>query len=556
MNGHLIPGTRIAVDYFNIKGSSDKYIHFLTHLHGDHTIGLTPSWRKTIYCSEITALLLELKYQLPTDLLVVLPLNQEKTIQICSSQSFTVTAFDANHCPGAVMFYFQGDFGSVFYTGDFRVSYNVLQDCRHLAEKIDLMFIDNTFCSPKCIFPSRDQCFDEILNIIKQHSNHQVVIGVHNLGKESMLAKLGTILNESITVSPDSYRICQILFSTNVFTTSSMCSKKSRLWTISSNKITPVLINYLNNETPTIAIIPTAIFTGVKVPFVNKGKIFIVPYSDHSCYTELHEFVAIMRPSKVVPIVTSTRGPRGHDLNERVDMSCFDQFLFRRPSMYLRDFSVGQKQCSFERSTHIETSRIQAVINKKCVPKEHLNVRQCSIKSTNMVRRDTCSQTIRKKARVCVRKKIKRIVYDEHVSPKSAEIKLSAALLTEGSCDKIYSVLEAQSIHASNQTPLELKDGHLYNKLVHKNSKALQKSQQEWLDVVSDLNVLKQEIKESTNSEFLENIPECVVPQVDTRSSSTSKLNSAELKSTLSTYKNLRTEHRKFINLVQSFLTS
>ena len=37
----------------------------------------------------------------------------------------TVTVLDANHCPGSAMFLFQGYFGSVLYTGDFRLAKTV-----------------------------------------------------------------------------------------------------------------------------------------------------------------------------------------------------------------------------------------------------------------------------------------------------------------------------------------------------------------------------------------------------------------------------------------------
>ena len=35
--------------------------------------------------------------------------------------NITVTTLDANHCPGSAMFLFEGYFGRILYTGDFRL---------------------------------------------------------------------------------------------------------------------------------------------------------------------------------------------------------------------------------------------------------------------------------------------------------------------------------------------------------------------------------------------------------------------------------------------------
>ena len=269
MNGHILHGTDIAVDYWKVKGTEESYVHFLTHLHGDHIVGLTSSWTKPIYCSEITAMLLEKRHGVSRHLLNIVPLN-DKIIVTSKSGPFTVMAFDANHCPGALMFYFQGSFGSIFYCGDFRGSTGLINDCCPVAKDADILYLDNTFCDKMCDFPSRSECFIQILNIIRRHPKHEIIILMHNLGKECMLGELGARLNETIVVSPVCYKLCCELFDTNVFTTP-YSPMKSRIWAVPMNMKYEAVKRLNDMSKETIIIIPTAKFTG-------KHGLFIISF--------------------------------------------------------------------------------------------------------------------------------------------------------------------------------------------------------------------------------------------------------------------------------------
>jgi mRNA degradation ribonuclease J1/J2 len=52
----------------------------------------------------------------------------------------TLRLIDANHCPGAVMFFMQGPFGNLLHTGDFRVHPDMLDPEGPLAEVFFLIF--------------------------------------------------------------------------------------------------------------------------------------------------------------------------------------------------------------------------------------------------------------------------------------------------------------------------------------------------------------------------------------------------------------------------------
>lgn len=64
VNGKVIPHTPLAVDFWQVRKCPRTRLFFLSHMHSDHTVGLTSTWSdRPIYCSPTTATLLRLKLQ-------------------------------------------------------------------------------------------------------------------------------------------------------------------------------------------------------------------------------------------------------------------------------------------------------------------------------------------------------------------------------------------------------------------------------------------------------------------------------------------------------------
>ena len=190
MNGAVIPNTPVAVDFWSIRRCPQSRVFFLSHMHTDHTAGLTSSWNTyRIYCSDLTRKLAIAKLGLRSELVVGLPLDEPVTINLdeVGQEMMTVTLIDANHCPGSVMFVFEGYFGRILYTGDFRFCERFLTHSATKGKKFDILYLDNTYCDPKCAFPSRSSATMTIMEIIRNHPQHKVIIGLHSLGKEVLL---------------------------------------------------------------------------------------------------------------------------------------------------------------------------------------------------------------------------------------------------------------------------------------------------------------------------------------------------------------------------------
>lgn len=330
MNGCLIPHTPIAVDFWKIRECPQARIFFLTHLHGDHITGLTSSWSYPIYCSEITGKLLVQRHGIREDLIHSLQTECAEIIYLDAEhhEQMTVTAIDANHCPGALMFLMQGYFGTILHTGDFRYRPDMITQSvlSKFSESVDVLYLDNTYCSPECVFPTREEATASIIDIIDQHPDHDVLIAMRNLGKEALLCKIAVHFQEWISVPDKFYKTLEILGAPDVFDNS---SSDTRIRVIPFHVVSNKYVKQVNEKRQTIVILPTALYHGIEAaPYENNDKVFVVPYSDHSSFTELRNFVSFIKPKKIIPVVKSnSRGPFGLSIADRADMSVFKDFV-------------------------------------------------------------------------------------------------------------------------------------------------------------------------------------------------------------------------------------
>ncbi|XP_051140511.1 uncharacterized protein LOC127257955 isoform X2 [Andrographis paniculata] len=131
---------------------------------------------------------------------------------------FVVTAFDANHCPGAVMFLFEGNFGNILHTGDCRLTPECLQSLpgKYIGKKgkapicpLDCIFLDCTFGQFPLRMPSRHMATQQVINCVWNHPNASTVyLTCDLLGHEGILVEVSRTFGEKIYVDKSKHLEC------------------------------------------------------------------------------------------------------------------------------------------------------------------------------------------------------------------------------------------------------------------------------------------------------------------------------------------------------------
>lgn len=274
---------------------------FLSHAHADHTLGLksiSSDPDPILVCSRETAAVIRFLHKIP----------KERILEINSNQSldfgkFIVHALDANHCVGSLMYVIESKYGNKeVFTGDFRLN-NRMKEELDLIQRPETLWVDFTYGKDKLFkFPRREDIISEIVTFIlssEKYPENTVWVAAYQIGKEILLKTLSKVFNVKIWAPEEKVKIYkEIGGEWDIFTS----NEKSKFH-VASRRVVEDLHGVeerkKNNMLNALRISPTGWALKLKD---KRFDVHFFPYSDHCSYSEVHEFIKLVNPEKVIKI--------------------------------------------------------------------------------------------------------------------------------------------------------------------------------------------------------------------------------------------------------------
>ncbi|KAJ7138135.1 hypothetical protein C8R44DRAFT_868466 [Mycena epipterygia] len=394
-NSFVVP-YRIRVDEFATSVGQEMIpaLHLLSHTHSDHITGLqAKSFGYTVICSpdakemllrhevyaerslheheyraETTRTYSHLKvdpliypdgsmyYTGSRDLLRPLPLNTPTKIELSNDESVTITLFDANHCPGAVMFLIEGAQGAVLHTGDFRAESWFLESITHnpflqsylasldphnsapdpLSKTLDAIYLDTASVMSFAAVPTKAHATSGLVELMKLlPPDTYFFINSWTWGYEDVLKAISRAFRSPIHFDRYKHNIYSNISDPllralgtreDEATRFHACERFDRCDYVAVDSRTSLS----RKGKPVVYVNPVTMDAARWVTYLQETKLniargaaithLLVPLSRHSPLPELQAFVSLFRPRKVVP---NTLIPGLHGL----DWKCIDRMF-------------------------------------------------------------------------------------------------------------------------------------------------------------------------------------------------------------------------------------
>jgi hypothetical protein len=276
----------VRIDDFRAPGS----LALLSHFHSDHMRGLRRGGLGApIVASRETALLLRALLRVPPEEIV--PIAPGETARLVAGIPLQVTALDANHCPGALMFLIECDAGSLLYTGDFRLDAGMREAVRALPA-VDVLIVDNTYDDPRYRFPPQESAIAQVLALVERHHRErEVALAIYSIGKTRILEALHARLGRATYVTARTARIYSLLGLGHLVTRDRASTPLRGYGRGYFDRYFKMKREY--REGRAVVIIPTGWAVDVRRP---EWNYHYVPYSEHCDYREREEFVRLVGP--------------------------------------------------------------------------------------------------------------------------------------------------------------------------------------------------------------------------------------------------------------------
>ncbi|KAM9705733.1 protein artemis isoform 2-T2 [Menidia menidia] len=341
----------ISLDRFDRENLHAR-AYFLSHCHKDHMKGLKGPFLKRklhisrtvrLYCSFVTKELLlnNPKYAFWEEYIVPLELESPTQISLVDEASgekedIVVTLLPAGHCPGSVMFLFEGAQGNVLYTGDFRLAPGDASRIEHLhsgsrVKDIQSIYLDSTFYDPRFYqIPTRELCLNGISeligNWINQSSYHVAWLNCKAAyGYEYLFTNLGETFNTQIHVNSLAMfkKMPEILsyITTDRRTQIHACRHPKDEEYFQGNRVPCGCTAADGTPLRIISIKPSTMWFGERTKKTNViiktgASSYRACFSFHSSYCEIKDFLSYLQPVNIYPSVI----PIGRTLTEVTQM--------------------------------------------------------------------------------------------------------------------------------------------------------------------------------------------------------------------------------------------
>ncbi|XP_069084822.1 protein artemis [Pleurodeles waltl] len=345
--GRMLEFPSISIDCFDRENLAAK-AYFLSHCHKDHMRGLrAPSLKRRLecslkvhlYCSPVTKelLLTNPKYSFWEKRIVTIEVNTPTQISLVDEASgekedLVVTLLPAGHCPGSVMFLFQGNNGNVLYTGDFRLAKGeaARMELLHSGDRvkdIQSVYLDTTFCDPRFYqIPSREECLIGILELVRSWISlspyHVVWLNCKAAyGYEYLFTNLSEEFGVKVHVNKlDMFKnMPEILYhvTTNRNSQIHACRQPRGEEFLRGNRLPCGMVSLNGTPLRVISIKPSTMWFGertrrTKVIVRTGESSYRACFSFHSSYSEIKDFLRYLHPVNAYPNVIPVGRTVGH----------------------------------------------------------------------------------------------------------------------------------------------------------------------------------------------------------------------------------------------------